>query len=649
MRLAAALPLALLLAHGLAFAAVALGFAPLVFDDHPGQLYRVWHVVRHGPAPWAWNPGWWAGYPELQFYPPGFAYLGALLHHASLGGLSVPGAYHAVLWLAYLAPGLTVYALLRRVLGSGWAALPGAFIALTLSAGLASGVEGGVRWGMVAARLGWALLPLVPLALGRWAEDPRAPWPALAVPPLVAAVVLTHPAHGPTAVVMVILGALGGASRWRGRLGAAAAGLALGAGLSAFWTVPLLLRLEETRALAWGSLGLLARPALRAPLPWVLVGLALLAPVLARGATLPRPRTVVALRRLPWLMAVIVAADAFIAEPLGIRWLPAERVADGAWLAVVLAAGTAAGLAVLVVARRLAAAPAALAAVAVLAGVGLAGGSLALWPRAGDWPRAEGMERGLRLPALWSLLATAPEGRVLFVRSAVPLVFGEAWYRAHTHVTALAPIATGRAIVNGTFTHPSPIAALVYRGDAGGGPVRTLAEQLDGRTLFGRPLAALDAATLGAHADALRVSVIVAVDEDVPSLPALEDSAAFPRRAVSPPFVVHARARGQALPEPLGGGRWRAPLQAAADGWAGAGFAYYPLWRAEQAGAPVATRRGRMGELQVRPPRPQAPVELVYAPGPVEWSGLGLSVAALAVWLAAGWRRRRAATPAGRS
>lgn len=643
MRLAAALPLSLLLAYGVAYAAAALGFSPLAFDDHPGQLYRVWHVVRHGPAPWAWNPGWWAGYPELQFYPPGFAYLSALLHHASRGALSVPGAYHAVLWLAYLGPGLSTYALLRRVLGSGWAALPGAFVALTLSAGLASGVEGGVRWGMVAARLGWALLPLLPLALSRWAEDPRARWPALAVPPLVAAVVITHPAHLPAAVAMAIVAAVVQSPRLP-RLGMAAVGLGVAAALTAFWTVPLLARLEETRALAWGSLDMIARPALGAPLPWLLAGLALAAPLLARRAMLPRPRPAAALLALPWLMAAIVAADAVAVEPLGLRWLPAERVADGAWLALVLAAGIGAGLIVLA-ARGLSTALAALGAVALVAALGLSGSSLALWPRAGDWPRAAGIERGLRLPALWSHLAAAPEGRVLFVRSAVPLVFGEAWHRAHTHVTALAPIAASRAIIHGTFTHPSPIAALVYRGDAGPAPVRTLAEQLDGRTLFGQPLTALDAAALHAYTDVLRVSVIVAVDDDVPALVALRDNSIFVRRSASPPFVVYTRARGEALPKPVGRSRWRTPVAAAADGWASAGVAYYPLWRAEQDGEPVATRRGVMGELQVRSRRAATPVDLVYAPAVAEWAGLGVSAAALAAWLVAGWRGRAAATP----
>ena len=91
-------PLALLLAYGVAFAARALGTGLLVFDDHPGQIYRLWHVTTRGPAPWAWNPGWWTGYPELQFYPPGFAYAGALLHLGTLGAVSIETAYRTLLW-----------------------------------------------------------------------------------------------------------------------------------------------------------------------------------------------------------------------------------------------------------------------------------------------------------------------------------------------------------------------------------------------------------------------------------------------------------------------------------------------------------------------------------------------------------------------
>src|SRR4051812_38343033 len=117
---ASRLPFALLLGYGVAFAAQALGVGPLAFDDHPGQLARLWHVVREGLAPWAWNDGWWAGYPELQFYPPGWFYIGAAISWLSAGLLAPPAIYQALLWVTYLAPGVTTFVLLRRVLGDGW-------------------------------------------------------------------------------------------------------------------------------------------------------------------------------------------------------------------------------------------------------------------------------------------------------------------------------------------------------------------------------------------------------------------------------------------------------------------------------------------------------------------------------------------------
>jgi len=154
-------PLLLLLAFGVAFAANTFGGSMPGFDDHPGQLYRVWHVLTNGPAPWAWNRGWWAGYPELQFYPPGAAYLAALVAWPTQGVLSLETAYLVVLWLTYLLPGVTTYLAVARLAGSGWLALPAGFVALTLDAGIASGVEGGVHVGMIGARLAWALLPVL--------------------------------------------------------------------------------------------------------------------------------------------------------------------------------------------------------------------------------------------------------------------------------------------------------------------------------------------------------------------------------------------------------------------------------------------------------------------------------------------------------
>jgi hypothetical protein len=232
-----------------------------------------------------------------------------------------------------------------------------------------------------------------------------------------------------------------------------------------------------------------------------------------------------------------------------------------------------------------------------------------------------------------------PPGRILFVRSGIPLVYGTAWYRPHTHVTALTPVETGRAIVNGTFTHPSPVAALVYRGDAGRAPIRQLVEQLDGHRLFGQALDELDAETFNRYADHLGVSAVVALDEDAPRLHALTENAAFAAGPAPAPFVIYVRRDGAGIPESVAPGRWRLPPTSGQSGWRSARVAYYPLWRAETGGATLPIRRGEWGDLEVRRDTATGPVDLVYGPGPAEQAGVALSAVALALALARGARR----------
>jgi hypothetical protein len=632
------LPFGLLLAYGIAFGGVTFGWALPAFDDHPGQFYRLWHVIVRGPAPWAWNPDWWAGYPELQFYPPGFFYLGALLHGIwSLGGSHATwprDAYCALLWLTYLAPGVTSFALLSHLLRGGWAAFPGAFIALTLSAGVASGVEGGVHIGMLPARLGWALLPLLALALLRGLDrDGTRPW---LIAPIVGAIALVHPAHVPAALVIVALAAWAGAGARSRRLASSAGVLVLAAGFTLFWSLPLLARLDNTRALAWGSLpgptALVSRP--------LLLLLLLLAALTPRMARTPGERIVA---RWAWAMIAVVAAVAVI-EPLGMSWLPAARIADSAWLAVVLAAGFVIGRGVEAMAMRtrLPVAASALIIVGVAVILSLPGGTLTIRLRAVDWPTLESVERGLRLGDLWTAIRDAPAGRVLFLRSSVPLVFGTEWWRPHSHVTALTPIRTalsprpGREIINGTFTHPSPVAAFVYRGSSARGAVRRLVEELDGDSLFGRPLATLDPATVDRSGNRLGISAIVALDEDAPRLRVFDDNPAFERRAPLGPFVLFVRRQPMALPQPIASARWRLALAAAPAGWVSTRIAYYPLWHAERNGAELPTRRGEAGDLEVWYDGAESVAELVYAPGIPEWLGARLSLGSVMVWLVLG-------------
>ena len=172
-------PLLLLVLYGGAFAYVAFGRGVPAFDDHPGQLFRLWHALDRSlpSAAWTadWNPDWWGGYPELQFYPPGIALLGAAIRAVLLWRPSVETVYRLLCAVVFLAPGVTTYALLARVVGDRWLALPPAFLALVLSADLRGGVEAGLRWGTLTTRLGLAWLPLLALALRPWVEGGRLP------------------------------------------------------------------------------------------------------------------------------------------------------------------------------------------------------------------------------------------------------------------------------------------------------------------------------------------------------------------------------------------------------------------------------------------------------------------------------------------
>jgi len=631
------LPPALLAAYAIAFGWRALGGGLLVFDDHPGQLYRLAQAVTVGLAPWRFDPGWWAGYAELQYYPPGFAWLGALLHHAAGGTLSTASVYQALLWLAWMLPGAATYVLLRRLLGDPWLALPGAVVALTLSAGCRSGVEEGLRWGLVGARLGWGTLSLLAVGLLRWGDGtPRAP---LGAAGLVAAVTLLHPAHTPTAVAMVLLAGARGAPRGR-RLVQGLALVGLGLGLTSVWLLPLLAHLDMALPLAWQdrSLAVLAWRVLSQPVLPVLALLTLIAWRVPRPGHEARGR---------WLLAMAPVAiglglvDALLAEPLGIAWLPADRLADGLHWALVV--GGALGVAAL--AARLAR-PRVVVPLALVACLPLAWGpyepGLSLWPRAGQWPKEPEVVRGLGLDALWPVLHAAPPGRILFVRSGVSLDWWPEWWRPHTHLTALTPIRAGRAIIGGTFTHPSPVAGLIYTGSAANRPLTLLAEQRDGRTLFGVPLAALDAETFDRRAARLGISTVVAMDEDVGVAPFLEQNPELRRSSRSGSFNVFVFRAARDEFVSIGLQRWRVAVPPTSSGWAGLAVAYSPLWVARAGGARIPVRRDALGLLEVMPPAGTTAVELEHRAGVAEWAGGVVSLLSLAALGLLSLRRARA-------
>ncbi|HKZ04933.1 MAG TPA: hypothetical protein VJU81_05625 [Methylomirabilota bacterium] len=658
-------PAALLAAYAVAWAWAAVGRGVPGGDDHPGQVYRLIHIISLGPAPWHWNPGWWAGYPEMQYYPPGFFYLGYLVHWLLLG-LASPGfVYLLLVWLVLLLPAATTYALLARVLGSGWPALPGAFLAFAISAGTRSGMEEGVRWGLVAARLGWGLLPLLALSLLPWLEGPRRPRAAPAL--LLAAVVLAHPAHASTAMAFIVVAALVAEGPRVRRLATALVVLAVGLGVAALWLIPLVAHLviapPMALALTWGDSSLPGLAAAVASRPLLLLLLAVsVAGWVALVAGLRPPRT------LTWLQVValsalgLTVADALLAERTGLLWLPADRVIDGAILALIL--GVTAATAALVragIARYRWDPPWAAAGIAITLGIAagmfLSGApvgsqepTVSLWPRPGGWPTADEIIRGNRLNLLWDVLRRAPSGRVLFLRSGVPLEFGRDWWRAHSHVTGLTPVVSDRDIIGGTFTHPSPVAGYYYAGlladrDARRTPIRQLAEQYDGVSVFGRALGRQRPGEFTRLAIRLRVSAVVALEEDAPGLTFLitDPEWGFPTRVG--PFLVFTTATPRPLPQRLGPDRYFTFLAQPEAGWASTGVAWSPLWRARSPAGPLATRQGDLGLLEVEVPGARGvEVTLHHRPGVAEWAGALTSLAAAAVLLLGrGWLDRRLA------
>jgi hypothetical protein len=269
--------------------------------------------------------------------------------------------------------------------------------------------------------------------------------------------------------------------------------------------------------------------------------------------------------------------------------------------------------------------------------------ALTIWTHPRQWPREDEIARGTRLDALWAALRTVPPGRILFLRSGVPLEYRPEWWRPHSHLTAMTPVRAGRDIAGGTFTHPSPVAAHLYRG-RGTGPITQLAERLDGASLLGQPLERLDPAALATLVERLRISAIVALEEDLDRLGAIAASPDFAGPTSIGPFRLYVSVVPRPTPEPVARGELVLVLPEHRGGWAGAGVAYSPLWRARGAAGPLATRAGVDAMLEVDAPAGQGVwVGLRYRPGTAEWTGVAVSALTLLALAGAGWRRRRSA------
>jgi hypothetical protein len=138
----------------------------------------------------------------------------------------------------------------------------------------------------------------------------------------------------------------------------------------------------------------------------------------------------------------------------------------------------------------------------------------------------------------------------------------------------------------------------------------------------------------------LRISAVVAAEEDRGRLPFLDSNQDFEPPRIVGPFSLYFARVPRLLPRAAGVQAWSLTPGREESGWIPVGFAYSPLWHAVRAGAPLPTRRDSDGMLEIETPAGAAEITLSHGPGTAERVGVMLT-AASAILLAVGLVRGR--------
>jgi len=508
-----------------------------IYGDHPGQFWRMWYTIndawqtRHRLIDWM--PQWYAGYPELQFYPPGFVLVGWLLNLVTLGRISVALIYETVAFVAFALPGFTFYYAFRHFAFDRRSA----FVAGTLGLVFPSFIAGAnaLFIGMIGSRLAFALNALA-LAWGTdWLERRDARYAVLAALAL-AGIILAHPYH--VVGMTIALGLYILARRLPILDSGARLGLvALGAvALDAFWLVPLIAHSSTAMS-----------PIIQATFDqtWRLLTDAMLGPYVLGALfalVLWRQREDTRQRALALTMAgvMFVVGAMMLAEHLilierldfyrlnGIR-LVGEYYFALIWLAAIGVSRLNAWVFAIPFRAKIARA-------FLTWGITLLVSMFALivgWQSVADFhPRENAEPRFMnqaraeyRLEELWETLR-AEEGRVLFT-SFYAQLNRKGDLEIPTTLPALTPLFANRQTMGGTFTHWSPIAALMWVGDTNPPVLWGRVEEIDDRALFGVPLEDLDDARVYDYCRRFNITTIVATINDFRARTFLDASPRF--------------------------------------------------------------------------------------------------------------------------
>ncbi|MCI0476982.1 MAG: hypothetical protein L0Y55_12105, partial [Anaerolineales bacterium] len=262
-----------------------------------------------------------------------------------------------------------------------------------------------------------------------------------------------------------------------------------------------------------------------------------------------------------------------------------------------------------------------------------------------------------RLEELWETLRTE-EGRVLFT-SFYAQLNRKGDLGIPTTLPALTPLFANRQMMGGTFTHWSPIAALMWVGDTNPPVLWGRVEEIDDRALFGVPLEQLGDAQVFEYCRRFNITTIVASVNDFRTRTFLDASPRFQSYYDNGYFFVY-RVQGyenawfeacNAAVDLISFADTEIVLRvraAQSDASVNVKVYAYPLWRARtDAGHALAITRDDLALMRIAlPPGENYVVTLRYEEGIAEQVGVWISIVsgtilASSALIAFGFRRTR--------
>lgn len=507
-----------------------------IYGDHAGHYWRLWYTLKVAlpfhQRLFDWIPYWYAGYPEMQFYPPGYILLGWLLNTVSWGTLSTAWIYEIVTFVSYALPGFTFYYAIRY-LGFGQRAAFAAGL-FGLICPVIWGGTGAPFIGMVGSRLAFALDGLV----FAWSigflelRGARYAWLSIAA---LAAGILAHPYH--QIGILVAIGLYVLFRRLPLRRSSVRLGILVVAGcaLDAFWVIPLFAHsstnvLPIIRATLDQTWRYLTEETIR---PYFLLALAAL-PRLWQEKDPARRALLCVLFTLPPLIAMVTVVDhVILIQQFRYYQLDPVRLLGEYYFAIILLAAVGiseiatwfAKIPLFSKAPRLAAWSATLLPCAFMLSSFLPSHAF-FYPRENDEPRFLTQAiTDYHLDELWNVLRMSP-GRVMFTSNNTRLNAKDKG-DVNTTLAALTPLFTQRPLMGGTFSHWSPIAALMWSGSLQPPVLWGRVEEFDDRSLLGVPLEEFSDEDLYAFARRYNVTSLVASVNDFQTRTLLDASPHF--------------------------------------------------------------------------------------------------------------------------